>query len=71
MREIAGGILTIRQALVTAENKEALLGELRVPQDCYVLSLDVDRNSYWLWAAKSNYRRRSRQSNITPASHRG
>ena len=57
-KEIGGGILTIRQALVTAENIEALLRELQVPQDFDVLSLDVDRNTYWLWAAMSNYRPR-------------
>jgi hypothetical protein len=57
-RRIGGGILTIGEALVTAENIEALLGELHVPQDFDVLSLDVDRNTYWLWAAMRNCRPR-------------
>src|SRR6266446_4066509 len=57
-KEIGGGILTIGQALVTTENIEALLGELQVPQDFDVPSLDVDRNTYWLWAAMHNYRPR-------------
>ncbi|MBV8842577.1 MAG: hypothetical protein JO307_07180 [Bryobacterales bacterium] len=57
-RELAGGALTVGEARVTAENIAPLLGELRVPAEFDVLSLDIDRNTYWVWAAMNDYRPR-------------
>lgn len=40
-----------RQAMVTAENIEAILDEAGVPEDLDVLSIDIDSNDYWVWKA--------------------
>jgi hypothetical protein len=50
--------ITIRQALVTAENVAELFAESGVPRDFDLLSIDVDGNDYWIWAALANYRPR-------------
>jgi len=57
-QEIATGALSVRQAIVTAENIDALLTESGVPTEFDLLSLDVDRNTYWVWAAMARYRPR-------------
>ena len=36
---------------MTAENVAALLDELEVPAECDLLSIDVDRNTYYVWRA--------------------
>jgi hypothetical protein len=57
-RQIASGQLTTLTATVTAENIESLLGGLGVPKEFDVLSLDIDRNTYWVWAAMASYKPR-------------
>lgn len=57
-RRIATGQLTTLSAAVTAENVEQLLGGLGIPKEFDVLSLDIDRNTYWVWAAIGTYRPR-------------
>lgn len=39
------------RAIVTAGNIESLLAASAVPSDLDVLSIDVDGNDYWIWAA--------------------
>lgn len=48
---VADGRLIIRESLVTAENVAAQLDELEVPAECDLLSIDVDRNTYYIWRA--------------------
>src|SRR5271170_3251693 len=57
-RQIASAQLTTLTAAVTAENIESLLGGLGVPKEFDVLSLDIDRNTYWVWAAMASYKPR-------------
>ena len=45
--------LSVLQALVTAENLVSLLDRLAVPKEIDLLSLDIDRNTYWVWKAMS------------------
>jgi tetratricopeptide (TPR) repeat protein len=45
-------------AAVTAENIEDLLAAHGVPQDLDVLSIDIDGNDYWVWAAVKAWRPR-------------
>jgi hypothetical protein len=46
---IENGKLKIRNSLVTAENINQLMTDLKVPQNIDVLSLDVDLNTYHVW----------------------
>ena len=46
---IENGKLKIRNSLVTAENVNQLITDLKVPQNIDVLSLDVDLNTYHVW----------------------
>ncbi len=49
--------LKLRQAFVSAEKIEALLGELGVPLEIDLFSLDIDLNStYHVWAALKQFR---------------
>lgn len=41
----------VTHATVTAENVNALFAEHGIPQDCDVLSIDVDGNDLWIWKA--------------------
>ena len=43
---------------VTAENVEATLASLQVPDDLDLLSLDIDQNTYFVWEAMSRIRPR-------------
>jgi len=51
---IVSGQLSVLEALVTAENIVSLLDRLGVPKELDLLSLDIDRNTYWVWRAISN-----------------
>jgi hypothetical protein len=48
---IAEGRLVVRESVVTAENVAGLLDELDVPREGDLLSIDVDRNTYYIWRA--------------------
>jgi hypothetical protein len=52
------GRLVIRETVVTAENVAALLDELEVPAEFDLLSVDVDRNTYYIWRALRDRRPR-------------
>jgi hypothetical protein len=49
------GRLAVKQALVTAENIEELLREAGAPASFDLLSIDIDRNDYWVWKAIVNW----------------
>jgi hypothetical protein len=55
---IAAGKLTIRQALIDAENVEGLFREAGVPEEFDLLSLDIDYNDYYVWEAIQSFRPR-------------
>ncbi len=46
-----GKPLRVRQAFVNAENIEALLREGGAPPGFDLMSIDIDRNDYWVWKA--------------------
>ena len=54
-RVITGGFLKVAQAIVTAENVNQLLLGVHGSGEVDLLSLDVDRNTYWIWAALSSF----------------
>ncbi len=57
-REIQAGRLTVLNAFVTAENIEELFGRANVPAELDLLSIDIDRNDYWVWRKIQRYRPR-------------
>ncbi len=57
-RPIANGDLVVRQAMVTAENIQGLLKELKVPVEFDLFSLDIDRNTWYIWNALRHLRPR-------------
>ncbi len=56
---IASRQLRLTAATVTAENVEKLLSDMGVPAEFDLLSVDVDRNTYWVWAALESLRPRA------------
>jgi hypothetical protein len=50
--------LAIQQALVSAENVAELLTGLGVPAEFDLLSVDIDRNTYFIWRALTQWRPR-------------
>jgi hypothetical protein len=50
--------LKVRHAFVSAENIQGLLAELAVPQEIDLFSLDIDLNTYHIWAALKFFRPR-------------
>jgi hypothetical protein len=55
---IAEGRLRVAEAFATAESIEGTLRELGVPEEPDLFSLDIDRNTYWIWAALKRLRPR-------------
>jgi hypothetical protein len=56
--EIVGGKLTLMQRFITAENIEDLFHDGKVPEEFDILSIDIDRNDYYVWRAVTHYRPR-------------
>jgi hypothetical protein len=52
------GTLKLRCEFITAENIAALLHEMGVPAEFDLLSLDIDRNTYYVWRALREFRPR-------------
>ncbi|MGH8246542.1 MAG: hypothetical protein ACREUU_08920 [Gammaproteobacteria bacterium] len=58
-REVEEKRLVARQAFVTAENIEELFRSANVPRSFDLLSIDIDRNDYWVWKAIQSYQPRA------------
>ena len=50
--------LKLIELIVTQENIAAALNAAEVPTEIDLLSIDVDRNTYWIWAALEQFRPR-------------
>ncbi len=50
-RPLSDSTLRLHEMFVTAENIENKLQEAGVPDELDLFSLDVDRNTYWIWDA--------------------
>jgi hypothetical protein len=55
---IASSRLRVKYSFITAENIERLFAEMGVPAEFDFLSIDLDRNDYWIWQAIGKYRTR-------------
>jgi hypothetical protein len=55
---LADGRLKARYSFITAANIEELFAGLDVPAEFDFLSIDIDRNDYWVWEAITRYRPR-------------
>ncbi len=56
--EVDAKALTIMNSFITAENIESLFKEADVPAEFDFLSIDIDRNDYYVWEKIENYRPR-------------
>ncbi len=50
--------LRVRREFITAENIDSIFKAAEVPETFDLLSIDIDRNDYWVWKALSRYRPR-------------
>ncbi len=50
--------LSVKYSFITAENIESLFSEMKVPREFDLLSIDIDRNDYWVWEAIQHYQPR-------------
>lgn len=57
--EVKAGRLKIKETFITAENIQALFRQLGVPPEFDVLSIDIDRNDYYVWRKIEAYRPRT------------
>ena len=57
-RHIDQGRLSVARVLVTAENIEQVFAAAGVQPHVDLLSLDIDRNTYWVWEALTSLRPR-------------
>ena len=57
-KPVQSGQLKVLNSFITAENIEVLFGQLKVPAEFDLLSLDIDRNTYHVWKALSRYKPR-------------
>jgi hypothetical protein len=56
--EIDAERLTVLETFITAENIEDLFRQTRVPVEMDLLSIDIDRNDYYVWEKITHYRPR-------------
>jgi hypothetical protein len=56
--EIASGKLVVLEAFIYAENIEDLFHQGKVPAEFDLLSIDIDRNDYYVWEKITHYRPR-------------
>lgn len=56
--EVENGKLVILEDFITAENIEDLFRRGKVPEEFDLLSIDIDRNDYYVWEKISAYRPR-------------
>ena len=52
---LASGRLRARYSFITAANICQLFSEMDVPKEFDFLSIDIDRNDYWIWEAIQGY----------------
>jgi hypothetical protein len=57
-KTIAKGSLTAIESFITAENIEQLFKQGDVPTEFDLLSIDIDRNDYYIWDAINSYKPR-------------
>jgi len=57
-KPLQSGQLQVLNSFITAENIVALFGQLKVPMEFDLLSLDIDRNTYHVWKALNRYKPR-------------
>jgi hypothetical protein len=57
-KSVESGKLNALQSFITAENIEYLFEKASVPSEFDLLSIDIDRNDYYVWDAIKNYKPR-------------
>ncbi len=57
-KAIADKRLTAMESFITAENIQSLFARANVPAEFDLLSIDIDRNDYYIWKAITHYKPR-------------
>jgi hypothetical protein len=57
-KAVAKKQLTVLTSFITAENIESLFAQGGVPEEFDLLSIDIDRNDYYIWKAITHYKPR-------------
>ena len=57
--DVKVGRLRIKETFITAENIQDLFRELQVPKEFDLLSVDIDRNDYYVWQKIEDYHPRA------------
>ena len=57
-KKLSENSLRLQSKRVTAENVDAVLDRASLPVDFDLLSIDLDRNDYWVWSKIDRYRPR-------------
>ena len=57
-KKLSENSLRLQSQRVTAENVDAVLDQAPLPVDFDLLSIDLDRNDYWVWSKIDRYRPR-------------
>jgi hypothetical protein len=72
-KHLADGSLQVKCCFVSAENIQSVLREVQFPGEVDLFSLDVDQNTFWIWAALSSFRARvvvvEYNANVHPSSN--
>ena len=55
---IAAGRLSVYREFITAEKIESLFSKVKLPEEFDLLSIDIDRNDYYVWERITHYRPR-------------
>lgn len=58
-KKLGDGALRLQSEHITAENIESILDGASLPPEFDMLSIDLDRNDYWVWSKISRYRPRA------------
>ncbi len=57
-KQLKDGTLSLQSQFATAENINSILDKASLPPDFDLLSIDIDRNDYWVWQKIRPYRPR-------------
>lgn len=55
LKRIQDGTLRVEHEFISSENINTILGKASIPVDFDLLSIDIDRNDFWIWKQIQEY----------------